>query len=288
MEVDDVRAFLAVAHAGSLSAVAKLRGVAVSTIARRLDGLEASLKVRLLDRRRDGVRLTLDGQRLLSLGQATVDNADRMQRLAQALGQSGQDRLVVTGTEAVLSEILAPALPKLFAAAPDVRIDLRSDGAVISLAAREADLAVRMLPPEGASLLARKLGVLKLGLFAHPTYLATAAHPLDLAKAHLLGYDDAFGRLPELNVLREAGLADALIFSTNSTRALLTAAAAGTGIALLPEVLAIPAGLVAVPGPEFRPRVPYLVVHRDQRRRRDVSLVHAWIVRVFANLVQQR
>ncbi|MFM2045844.1 MAG: hypothetical protein RLY86_4420, partial [Pseudomonadota bacterium] len=140
--------------------------------------------------------------------------------------------------------------------------------------------------PEGASLYARRLAELPMGLFAGPGYLAGRdPAALDLGRERLLVYDDSYGRLPEMDWLGGAGLTGAVGLATGSTRALLAAATAGAGIALLPVPIARRAGLVAVPAPLPLPRrAPWIVVHRDARPLPGVRAVQAWITACFRAL----
>lgn len=283
MDSDDLDWLLFCAKAGSLSAAAKARGVAVSTVARRLDAIEARLKLRLIDRRRDGVRLTREGERIAGLARKVVDDVDALERAATAMRNGTRRRLIVSATESVIADILAPALPKLQRLEPDLLLDLRAQGAVVSLAGREADLAIRMSAPEGSSLLVKKLGTIRLGLYASEIYLAGRdVGGLNLSEERLLGYDDSYGRLPELDTLAAHGLIDRMVMTTNSTRALLTSALAGAGIALLPRVFAQGTTLIEVAGPTLPARTPYLVTHRDLRAQPDIRTAHSWIVEAFA------
>ena len=283
MDSNDLGWLLAVAQAGSLSRAAKARGVAVSTAARRLDALEATLKLRLLDRRRNGVLLTRDGERIAAIASSVVEGVGRLELAAAAMRGSRKETVVVSASEFIVSDVLAPFLPKLWSRHPTLRIDLRSQGGVVSLAGREADLAVRMQRPEGASLLAKKLPPQKLGLFASRDYLA-ARNPatLDLAAERLIVYDDSYGRLPELDWLSLYDLNRAVIARSSSTRGLLNAAVAGAGIVLLPSLFARQAGLVEVTPPvPMKSRTPWLVAHRDIRRLPEIAAVHAWIISAF-------
>ncbi|MBY0520781.1 MAG: LysR family transcriptional regulator, partial [Sphingomonas sp.] len=159
MEVQALKTLLDLDRRGSLSAVAKHEDVAVSTIARRLDSLEAALGLRLLDRRANGVRLTVEGQRIAALAEPIVDQAARIDRAAMALKASARGGCVtISATEFVVSEILAPALPDLWRDAPGLAVTLRAQGDVVSLAARAADLAIRMSRPTEPSLVAQKVG----------------------------------------------------------------------------------------------------------------------------------
>lgn len=284
--MDGIATLIGVARGGSLSAAAKQQGIAVSTASRRIAGLEAALRLTLLDRRADGVRLTADGARIAALAEPLGDQLAAIERAAAALRDGGGPAVVrVSATESVIGDVLAPALPRLWAAPPGVSVDLLSQAEVVSLAGRVADLAVRMSRPQGASLLARRLPEQRLGLYASRGWLAGRdPAAIDLSAGPLLAYDDSFGRLPELAWLDRLGLTHAIAMRTGSTRALVTATAAGAGIGLLAPLFIRPEhDLVEIPsGGDAPVRTPWLVSHRDVRRVPAVAAVHRWIVATFA------
>lgn len=284
MDSSDIDLLMSVAQTGSLSGAAKRLDVAVSTVGRRLDALEAVLGLRLVDRRMNGARLTPGGERIAALAEPVAEGLARIGRAAAAMRQgSERESVVVSATEFIVSDVLAPALPRLYEQHPGITVALRSEAAVVSLAAREADVAVRMSRPEGNSLLAKKLPEQRLGLFATTGYLrGRSVASLDLRTERLLVYDDSYGRLPELDWLGAAGLEASVALRTGSTRALVTATAAGAGIGLLPDWTGRLAGLVEIPPPADIPgRAPWLIVHRDLRRLPSIRAVHAWISRAF-------
>jgi molybdate transport repressor ModE-like protein len=285
MELAAIVTLAAVARNGSISAAAKRQGVSVSTAARRLDSLEASLKLRLVDRRVNGAVLTPEGLRIAALAAPVADQLAAIARAAAALADERAEATVrVSVTESIAAELLAPALPRLRTAAPTVRVQLQIQSELVSLAGRETDLAVRMSPPQGASLLARKLAVLRVGLWASPAWLAGRdPAAIDLPSSPILAYDDSFGRLPELQWLDRLGLTGAVVLRTGSSRALFAATCAGAGIGLLdPNLFGAGHGLVPLPTAEpAPPRTPYLIVHRDIRREPAVAAVHRWIVDTF-------
>jgi DNA-binding transcriptional LysR family regulator len=290
MQIDprDLYDLIAIRNAGTLSAAAKERGVAVSTVSRRMETLEVALKLQLLDRRADGVQLTQSGLAIAKAAEPLAEQLLRVQRAAEHLRGGGTRVPVrVSATEFVISDVLGPALGQLWAAGADFPVHLQSQANVISLAGRDADLAVRMVRPEGASLYARRLAQLRLGFFASPSYLSQrASGSLDLRRERLLLYDDSYGRLPELDWVEREGLGDAIAMRTGSTRALLTAALGGAGIAMLPAAFAVRSqALVEVPIPNPLPtRQPWLIVHRDLRRLPSIRMVQRWIVQAFSAL----
>jgi DNA-binding transcriptional LysR family regulator len=281
----DLEDLVALARAGSFSGAAKKRGVAVSTLARRIEALEAELKLRLVDRQANGARLTRQGEDIAALAEPLAEHIARIDRAADALRAGGQKTPVrVSATEIIIADYLAPRLPILFASGCDCPVHLLAQGDVVSLAGRDADLAVRMVRPEGASLVIRKLPEIELRLFSSHAYLAGRdPATLDLGRERIITYDDTFGRIPETDWIGRFGIARAVCLRTNSTRAQMQAAAAGAGIALLPRGMAAkqPA-LVELPIATGTPnRVPWLAVHRDLHRDPAIRKVHRWILNAF-------
>jgi DNA-binding transcriptional LysR family regulator len=288
IDQQDFNDLISIRDAGSLSAAAKARGVAVSTISRRIDTLEAALGLQLVDRRTDGVRLTQSGLAVAEAAEPLAEQLLRVRRLVENLKKGATSNPIrISATEFVISDVLAPALNKLWESGADFPVHLQSQADVVSLAGRDADLAIRMVRPEGASLYARRLADIRLGLFAAPTYLAgRAPDEITLQSEKLLIYDDSYGRLPELEWIARQGFSDAVVMRTASTRGLLTAAEAGGGIALLPSAFAARSpSLISIPLPtELPARQPWLIVHRDLRQLPTVRIVQKWIVSAFAAL----
>lgn len=65
MNWNDIRYFLAVARHGGLTGAAKQLGVSQSTVARRVETLEAALRTRLFERLTHGYHLTEDGREMM-------------------------------------------------------------------------------------------------------------------------------------------------------------------------------------------------------------------------------
>ena len=89
---DDLRVFLAVARAGSLSGAARSLGVNHSTVFRRIAGLEETLDVRLFERLPNGYALTPAGEETLGIVECIEDDVATLNRTV-----TGQD-LRLSGT----------------------------------------------------------------------------------------------------------------------------------------------------------------------------------------------
>ena len=88
--------------------------------------------------------------------------------------------------------MLPPILARYRAENPGVAIELALTNRNEDLSRREADIAVRMARPTQTTLVARRIGESRIGLFAHRDYLArfgTPETPEDLARHRLIGFD---------------------------------------------------------------------------------------------------
>ena len=187
-----VRSYLAVMDAGSVSAAARATQGHQPTISRHLAELESQLGVALFERTGRGVRPTAAGLEALPA-------ARQMQAAAEALARSvARGREATRGTvritaSQVVSTWLLPALAVEFQRAePGIALEIVSSNVVQNLLRREADIAVRMVRPDQGSLIARKVGEVAVGAWAHADYLAQAGTPrtpADLMHHRLIGYD---------------------------------------------------------------------------------------------------
>lgn len=289
LDPEDLGDLIAIRDTRTLSAAAKKRGVAVSTVSRRIETLEAALGLRLVDRQTDGVRLTSAGLAVSEAASPIAEQIRRVERVAESLrSRTKMVPVRISATEFVISDVLAPALDRLWAMGADFPVHLQSQGDIVSLAARDADLAIRMVRPDGASLYARRLADIRLGLFASAGYLAgRVPADIDLSAERLLIYDDSYGRLAELEWITRRGLSEAVAMRTGSTRGLIAATLAGAGIALLPVPFALRSGaLIEIPLPSALPsRQPWLIVHRDLRGLPAITLAQKWVAQAFASFV---
>ena len=95
-------------------------------------------------------------------------------RAASGARAKSPGRVRITASEIVGAEVLPPLLAEFRRANPGVKIELALSNRVEDLLRGEADIAVRMARPSQEALVARRIGSVGLGLYAHRLYLATA------------------------------------------------------------------------------------------------------------------
>lgn len=268
MDWDDVRHFLALARSGSVRAAGSQLGVSHSTVARRVEGLEARLGVKLFDRHRDGYLLTTAGHEM-------VAGAERVEREMAALerGLAGQDaRLAgpvrVTCTDPFMAKMVLAALLPLCAEQPGIELELDVDAKNLDLSKREADIAVRALgvnasPPE--HLLGRRIAPICVA-----SYVATAhAERLDPEKggreARWLGSN--LRRVVE-DLAAASSYPELPVWGSFETMEIMIAAArAGLGLVMLPTYACDPdPALSRLAKPDVRHLADFwLLSHGDLR-----------------------
>jgi len=162
------RAFLAVVREGSLSGAARALAVAQPTVRRRIERLEASVGAPLFVRAPNGLIPTDRAEALMVHAETMALAADAFERSASADVGKVAGTVRISASEIVAIEILPNMFQPLMAAHPELAIELSASNRNEDLLRREADIAVRMVPPVQEALVARRIGAIPLGLHAHP------------------------------------------------------------------------------------------------------------------------
>lgn len=264
LDWNDLRYVLALARHGSLSATARQLKVNHATVARRIAALEAALGMPLFERRARGYRPTEQARAVLEAAEQIEAPLLRLGRLAAA-GQS--DRITgnvrITCTEGIAGDAIAPLLAAMRQRWPELTLEIAVEHRSLSLARREADIAIRWARPESGELYASRLGSVPYRLYRH----SQARDLTDIA-----AFDDSVPDIPELRWLARQKTFKPVLRS-NSMIPLMTAARMGACAILAPEFIArrFPE-LVADPGKPVT-RELWLVLHRDVRKIPRVRVV---------------
>lgn len=147
-DLDLVRTFLVVAEERSLTRAAARLFRTQSALSRRLQQLEHSLGQVLFHRRKTGVALTESGLRLLEPARDLLKARDRL-LAPDTEGMASRARLRIACSDTVARYLLAPRLPALLEAWPDLELELQVSNTpqtIARVAEDEADLGFVLLP----------------------------------------------------------------------------------------------------------------------------------------------
>lgn len=215
-------------EAGTLSGAAAQLRVDATTVGRRLGRLEAKLGRRLLARRAGRLEPTMACRALLP---QLEEAAQRLQAAQEAVsGQGGKTtrRPVRITTLAFLCDhLLAPQIRALSGGA--YAIELHAEDKNLNLARREADLALRLGPPQGSKRAARQIGWLR--------YAVYAANDLDPAKLPWAALDASLAPLPEVRYVETQAKAGGIQFRASRLETLAVMATAGAARVVLPHLM---------------------------------------------------
>lgn len=226
MNWDDIRYFLALCRDGSVSRAGHTLGVTHTTVARRIQTLEDSLKTRLFDRTRDGYAMT-------QAAETMFDDAVRIEERVHAIGREivGRDLdlagpLTITVPYDFANTILLPGLRTFRMKYPRIDLVISTTTSFVDLAAREADIAVRITAKPPETLVGRQILPLRHGIYATRDYLRRNGNSLQLI---------LFSRGDEMPDWAKRHFPDAKVaMRTDNVATMRAAVRAGIGIARIP------------------------------------------------------
>jgi DNA-binding transcriptional LysR family regulator len=282
LDWDDAQVFLAVARTGSLSGAARRLRVNHTTVARRLARLDESLGRPVFEKAADGYILTEAGRLALPEAEAMEEAAQRLVTRADASDEvSGSVR--ISAISSFIEHVVAPSLAGFVRAHPGLVIELAGEDRNVRLSRGEADIALRHGRPEAGQELTRRLCDVPYRLYGAPDYLART-HPDD---RRIIGFsEDVERRSPTAGIVRQWAGREPLAMRCSTMGAQAAAAAAGIGLALLPEYIGERrANLVRAadrPAPDWV-QPTWLVLRSDVRRIARVRLVADALVQALAD-----
>jgi DNA-binding transcriptional LysR family regulator len=288
---DLYRTFLAVTREGSLSAAARRLELTQPTVGRQIEALEALLGNGLFTRSPRGLVPTPAAREIISHAQAMAAAADALHRASsgEARGEAGTVR--VTASEIVGHEVLPPILAAFGWRYPRIELELVLSNRNEDLLRRDADIAVRMARPTQQALVARRIGSVRLGLFAHRRYaeaFGLPETPEQLAQHRWIGFDrdsTGFRSVGTVRLRREQ-----FGFRCDSGPAQLAALRAGVGIAGCHVNIARrePDLLRVLERPFSFTLDMWLAMHRDAKATRRIRLLFDHLAAGLASYVGAR
>ena len=263
---DDLKVLLACSRHGSTRSAAAALGVSNSTIARRLEVLEAAIEGRLFDRTPDGLLATTLCEELLPVAKTVEDTiSDGQLRL------TGRDALLAGKLKVSIADfqpmnrLLFEKLSEFSKTYPRIQLDVKSSNENVDLSRREADFAIRGLkisqrPPK--DIVGVKLGLLSIGLYVHKKLLSDAR----LGKRELTFIDTADVLPTDLPTHSQLGIK--IKHSVDGVISRVDAVANQMGVAPLPCCTVTDLkDVVRLPNTDSVPyRYVWLLYHKDLRQ----------------------
>ena len=277
-----VRSFLAALEHGSLLGAARAVGSTQPTLGRHIAELESQLGVVLFERTGRGLLPTDMALRLAEAARGMENNAHQLVRSASGAqaGISGSVR--ITASQPVACFVLPPVLAQMRLALPEVQVELVSSNEVSNLLRREADIALRMVQPDQASLVVKRIGKVTLGAYAPRDYLRRRGTPRqikDLLAHDLIGYDRDEALLRGFAAFGFPVPREAFAFRTDDLIAYWEGVRAGLGVGFLADYLARAESQLVplLPMLKIPPLPIWLTVHREIRTSRRIRAVYDYL-----------
>lgn len=248
MNWDDLRFFLAVAAAGSLSGAGQQLGVNTTTVLRRVASLEDDLGARLFERERTGYRLTAAGEKLVEALEPVDRRLSALPRDFAAAGEGAEGTVRLAAGEVVASLLLAPELAAFRREHPGLELEILTDPRLASVGQaprignplKDVDVALRLARPTQGDMLMRKVGDMAYGLYASVAYLDARGRPskmADIAGHDLIGFPKSETPLGPVWWFSRAEKSARVALRSSSVLARAEAARQGLGLAALPCIL---------------------------------------------------
>lgn len=280
-----LRAFLEVAHCGSLSRAATALGSSQPTLSRQIAQLEAHLGSALFERTTRGVRLTEAGTALRVPAERMREQAQQFALVAAGREQALAGTVRITASEVMSAYVLPPLLRTLRAAHPEIQIELVASNTVENLLERDADIALRMVRPSQTALIARRLADQPLGLYMHRDLLQLHGKPsaANMLQMPWVGYDRSDQLL---RGFRDAGFSarkELFGFRCDNHLVAWQAVVAGLGIGVVTQRVAalFPQVVRVLPKVAIEPLPVWLTAHRELRGTPRLKLVFDALARAL-------
>ena len=285
-----VPSFLAAHEQGSLLGAARILGISQPTVGRHVALLESQLGTPLFERTGRGLIATPAAQRLAGAARAMEAGAQSLLRSAQQSHATLSGSIRLSASQPVACHLLPSLLATMRRELPGIQVELVSSNAVSDLLRREADIAIRMVRPTQSSLVARRIGQVRLAACAHRAYLTrrgTPHQPEDLLQHDLVGNDRVGDILRGFAALGHPVPPEQFAFRTDDLIAYWQAVRAGLGIGFVATyLLKEDPDIVQVLPHLPLPALPvWLTVHREIRSSRRIRAVYDFLARELPSLL---
>lgn len=235
-----MQAFARVVETGSFTRAAETLHMSRTSVTQLVQQLEARLRVRLLNRTTRKVNVTADGAAYYERVVKLLADMDDAETSLSAVSVSPRGRLRVDVPGPLARMILIPALPAFHERYPDIQLDMGVSDRMVDLIDESVDCVVRGGELTDRSLVARRVGDLRIGVHAAPSYLESAgfpSHPRELSAPphYVVGFRWARAGLAMHRNGESVTVQGRYRIAVDDGNACLAAGLAGLGVLWLPD-----------------------------------------------------
>jgi len=235
MDWDDIRYFLEVVKAESMSQAAKQLGVNHTTVSRRLAALEQQLGKKLFDRE-NGWAISPVGERLISFAETMSEEANNIERQVLADSHELSGLLRVTSADPCVELMMMPAIKKFIAEYPEVNLEVIATAEDLDLTSREADVALRGTDSPPPNLVGKRIATIGYAVYATKELKQLVEEEPAAKDIPCITWVGDGHTLPEW--IEKKMTRTRRVYRTSSINAMLAMAREGIGLAHLPCMIA--------------------------------------------------
>ena len=177
MDIETLRLFVEVMQKQNFTEVAKLHGVAPSSVSRSIAALENELGIRLLQRSTRKLEPTESGLLYYERLSPLLDELESAVQFATDISREPQGKLRISTGVAYGENCITPLLPEFTERYPALRVELILSDAYLDLIEERIDISVRLGTLKSSSHIARHLSDMTFHVCASPTYLEKYGEP---------------------------------------------------------------------------------------------------------------
>jgi DNA-binding transcriptional LysR family regulator len=237
LDAADLAVVLAVTRGGTLAKAGERLKVDASTVFRSMQRIEKALGQTLFERSRQGYQPT-------QLAMDLCHHAERVEAALEAARAEVQQRagtatgtVRITTTDTILHGLLLPVLPALAVKHPKLQHELVATNEFVSLAKRDADIALRATTAPPPHLVGRPLQPLHFALYAPKRYRGRSLDDVIADGVDWIVVDDYVPEHASVRWRQKRLPKVVPRYQVNSISAVCEAIAAGLGVGIAPTFL---------------------------------------------------
>jgi DNA-binding transcriptional LysR family regulator len=168
---------VAIADTGNFSAASRRLGTPVATVSRKVAELEKSLKAELFQRSSRRMTLTEAGREYVEACKRIIEQIDDAERQVSGEYRSPKGDLAVTTPWGLGHTHLLPLAVEFLDTFPEIGLRLLLTDRVVDAVEESIDVSIRVGNLPESSMIATRIGSIRLVVCASPAYLAARGRP---------------------------------------------------------------------------------------------------------------